>query len=54
MEVHGGDRLRRARPALHRRGGGLHAVFTKRRDDLKRHAGEISFPGGRRDPDGET
>ena len=31
----------------------LHAVFTKRRDDLRRHAGEISFPGGRRD-DGET
>jgi 8-oxo-dGTP pyrophosphatase MutT (NUDIX family) len=30
--------------------GELHAVFTKRRDDLKRHAGEISFPGGRRDP----
>jgi 8-oxo-dGTP pyrophosphatase MutT (NUDIX family) len=29
----------------------LHAVFTKRRDDLKRHAGEISFPGGRRDPE---
>src|SRR5689334_23958424 len=29
----------------------LHAVFTKRRDDLKRHAGEISFPGGRRDDD---
>jgi 8-oxo-dGTP pyrophosphatase MutT (NUDIX family) len=28
---------------------GLHAVFTKRRSDLKRHAGEISFPGGRRD-----
>ena len=27
----------------------LHAVFTKRRDDLTRHAGEISFPGGRRD-----
>ena len=31
----------------------LHAVFTRRRDDLRRHAGEISFPGGRRD-DGET
>jgi 8-oxo-dGTP pyrophosphatase MutT (NUDIX family) len=31
----------------------LHAVFTKRRDDLSRHAGEISFPGGRRD-EGET
>lgn len=27
-----------------------HAVFTKRRADLRRHAGEISFPGGRRDP----
>ena len=26
-------------------------MFTKRRDDLKRHAGEISFPGGRRDPE---
>jgi 8-oxo-dGTP pyrophosphatase MutT (NUDIX family) len=25
-------------------------VFTKRRADLRRHAGEISFPGGRRDP----
>jgi 8-oxo-dGTP pyrophosphatase MutT (NUDIX family) len=24
-------------------------VFTERRSDLKRHAGEISFPGGRRD-----
>ncbi|MFL5895137.1 MAG: NUDIX hydrolase, partial [Thermoleophilaceae bacterium] len=30
-------------------GGALHAVFTKRRDDLSRHAGEISFPGGRQD-----
>jgi len=29
--------------------GDLHAVFTKRRDDLSRHAGEISFPGGRQD-----
>jgi 8-oxo-dGTP pyrophosphatase MutT (NUDIX family) len=27
--------------------GELHAVFTKRRDDLRRHPGEISFPGGR-------
>ena len=27
----------------------LHAVFTERRADLRRHAGEISFPGGRRD-----
>jgi 8-oxo-dGTP pyrophosphatase MutT (NUDIX family) len=28
----------------------LHAVFTRRRTDLRRHAGEISFPGGRQDP----
>ena len=28
-------------------------VFTERRRDLRRHAGEISFPGGRRD-EGET
>jgi 8-oxo-dGTP pyrophosphatase MutT (NUDIX family) len=31
--------------------GRLHAVFTRRRDDLRRHAGEISFPGGRQDDD---
>ena len=31
--------------------GRLHAVFTKRRDDLRRHPGEISFPGGRQDDD---
>jgi 8-oxo-dGTP pyrophosphatase MutT (NUDIX family) len=29
----------------------LYAVFTKRRDDLRRHAGEISFPGGRCEAD---
>jgi 8-oxo-dGTP pyrophosphatase MutT (NUDIX family) len=34
-------------------GGGSepHAVFTRRRTDLRRHPGEISFPGGRRDPE---
>jgi 8-oxo-dGTP pyrophosphatase MutT (NUDIX family) len=26
-------------------------VFTERHADLRRHAGEISFPGGRRDPE---
>ena len=31
--------------------GELHLIFTKRRDDMRRHAGEISFPGGRRDDD---
>ncbi len=35
--------------ALYRDGGRLHAVFTRRRDDLRRHPGEISFPGGRHD-----
>jgi 8-oxo-dGTP pyrophosphatase MutT (NUDIX family) len=35
--------------ALYLDGGRLHAVFTKRRENLRRHPGEISFPGGRRD-----
>jgi 8-oxo-dGTP pyrophosphatase MutT (NUDIX family) len=30
-----------------------HAVFTKRREDLRRHPGEISFPGGRREHEHE-
>ena len=34
---------------LYVRDGELYAVFTKRRDDLRRHPGEISFPGGRYD-----
>jgi len=35
---------------LHVKRGVLHAVFTERHHELPRHAGEISFPGGRRDP----
>ncbi len=35
-------------------GGDVHAVFTKRRAELRRHAGEISFPGGRRDEEDDT
>jgi 8-oxo-dGTP pyrophosphatase MutT (NUDIX family) len=31
----------------------MHLVLTRRRDDLNSHAGQISFPGGRREP-GET
>lgn len=34
---------------LHIKRGVLHAVFTERHHDLPRHAGEISFPGGRRE-----
>jgi 8-oxo-dGTP pyrophosphatase MutT (NUDIX family) len=33
------------------REGQLWTVFTRRSDDLRRHAGEISFPGGRLDAD---
>jgi 8-oxo-dGTP pyrophosphatase MutT (NUDIX family) len=33
------------------REGGLVAVFIKRHSELRLHAGQISFPGGRRDPD---
>jgi 8-oxo-dGTP pyrophosphatase MutT (NUDIX family) len=34
---------------LYPRDGDLVAVLTERRHDLSRHAGEISFPGGRQD-----
>jgi 8-oxo-dGTP pyrophosphatase MutT (NUDIX family) len=35
--------------ALYVNDGRLHAVFTRRHDDMRRHPGEISFPGGRHD-----
>ena len=47
MDVHGGKDAAVLVPLFE--DGGLHAVFTRRRHDLRRHAGEISFPGGRRD-----
>ena len=54
MEVHGGRTDSAVLvPLFTDEHGNVHAVFTRRRDDLRRHAGEISFPGGRRD-DGET
>jgi 8-oxo-dGTP pyrophosphatase MutT (NUDIX family) len=34
--------------------GELRIVLTRRRADLRRHAGEISFPGGRQDPEDAT
>jgi 8-oxo-dGTP pyrophosphatase MutT (NUDIX family) len=34
---------------LYLEGDELVAVFTERRADLRKHAGEISFPGGRQD-----
>jgi 8-oxo-dGTP pyrophosphatase MutT (NUDIX family) len=54
MEVHGGRTDSAVLvPLFEDPAGALHAVFTRRRSDLRRHAGEISFPGGRRD-EGET
>jgi 8-oxo-dGTP pyrophosphatase MutT (NUDIX family) len=54
MEVHGGRTHSAVLVPLYVDAqGALHAVFTRRRHDLRRHAGEISFPGGRRE-DGET
>jgi len=38
---------------LFERDGQLTAVFTERRADLRRHPGEISFPGGRPDESDE-
>jgi 8-oxo-dGTP pyrophosphatase MutT (NUDIX family) len=34
---------------LYLNGGDLTAVFTRRHADLRRHSGEMSFPGGRQD-----
>jgi NAD(P)H-hydrate repair Nnr-like enzyme with NAD(P)H-hydrate epimerase domain/8-oxo-dGTP pyrophosphatase MutT (NUDIX family) len=46
-------RLAAALALLHDDGEDLEIVFTRRRDDLRTHPGQISFPGGRVDP-GET
>ena len=48
IQVHGGTDAAVLVPVF-LDGDEPHLVFTKRRDDLRRHAGEISFPGGRRD-----
>jgi 8-oxo-dGTP pyrophosphatase MutT (NUDIX family) len=49
LEVHGRTDAAVLVP-LYVSGGNLYAVFTKRQDDLRRHPGEISFPGGRVEP----
>src|SRR4051794_25585672 len=53
MESSGGQNAAAVLVPLYVQGGDLHAVFTKRRDDLSKHAGEISFPGGRPDFEAE-
>ena len=52
LEVHGRTDAAVLVPLFLDERGTPHVVFTRRRDDLRRHAGEISFPGGRAD-DGE-
>jgi len=49
LEVHGRVAAAVLVPLFLDDAGALHCVFTKRREDLRRHAGEISFPGGRAD-----
>ena len=51
LDVHGRVDAAVLVPVYRDGDGELHAVFTRRRDDLRRHAGEISFPGGRQDVD---
>ncbi len=54
IAVHGSTRAAVLVPLFHDPAdGAVHAVFTRRRDDLRRHPGEISFPGGRAD-DGDA
>jgi 8-oxo-dGTP pyrophosphatase MutT (NUDIX family) len=52
LEVDGGTDAGVLVP-LYVQDGDLRAVFTRRREDLPQHPGEISFPGGRRE-DGEA
>ena len=51
LEVHGRTDAAVLVPLYRGEDAELHAVFTKRRDDMRKHPGEISFPGGRQDPE---
>jgi 8-oxo-dGTP pyrophosphatase MutT (NUDIX family) len=50
QELQGSPRLGGVLLLLFCKEGSLHVVLTKRRDDLGSHAGQISFPGGRKEP----
>lgn len=50
MTVHGATRAAVLVPILEHEGA-LRVLLTRRRADMRRHAGEISFPGGRSDPE---
>ena len=49
LDVHGRTDAAVLVPIFAGADGEPHLVFTKRREDMRRHAGEISFPGGRED-----
>ena len=49
LDVHGRTDAAVLVPIFVADDGEPHLVFTRRREDLRRHAGEISFPGGRED-----
>lgn len=51
LDIHGGVNAAVLVPLYIAGDGRLTAVLTRRRDDLRRHAGEVSFPGGRQDED---
>jgi len=51
LDVHGRIDAAVLVPLFLRTDGSAGVVLTRRRDDLRRHAGEISFPGGRQDID---
>jgi 8-oxo-dGTP pyrophosphatase MutT (NUDIX family) len=50
VESTGADRAAAVVAPVVRRGGGDHLLFTKRADHLGEHPGQMSFPGGGRDP----
>lgn len=47
LDVRGGVRAAVLVPLTFRTDGSLALIFTKRHNEMRRHAGEISFPGGR-------
>lgn len=47
LDVRGGGTNAAVLVPLYVESGELHAVLTRRQSDMRRHAGEISFPGGR-------
>jgi 8-oxo-dGTP pyrophosphatase MutT (NUDIX family) len=51
LDVHGRTDAAVLVPLFLDADGAPRVVLTRRREDLRRHAGEISFPGGRQDPE---